>query len=118
MTLLGSLGLSRLADALAQILTVPPYAVAAIVLCLGSHASDRLQIRGLFVAGSCLLSAIGYMYVAPRSRFIYDLNYFSLLLTVGSNIHVRYFATFCVTTGIYSTISGVLTWCEYLSCTP
>jgi len=47
------------ANALAQLLTVPPYAVAAIVLCLTSYTSDRIQNRGLTVAGSCAVGAIG-----------------------------------------------------------
>ena len=47
------------ANAVAQLLTVPPYAVAAIVLCMASYASDRLQNRGLAVAGACTTGAIG-----------------------------------------------------------
>ena len=49
------------ADALAQLLTVPPYAVAAVVLTGTSYASDRIQSRGVFMAGSCTLGGIGYM---------------------------------------------------------
>lgn len=48
-----------LANALAQLLTVPPYAVAAIVLCMTSYTSDRIQNRGLAVAGACAVGAIG-----------------------------------------------------------
>jgi hypothetical protein len=47
------------ANALAQLLTVPPYAVAAIVLCMTSYTSDRIQNRGLAVAGACAVGAIG-----------------------------------------------------------
>lgn len=53
--------LPRLANAIAQLLTVPPYAVAAVVLTGTSYASDRIQSRGVFMAGSCTLGGIGYM---------------------------------------------------------
>ncbi|KII87878.1 hypothetical protein PLICRDRAFT_112035 [Plicaturopsis crispa FD-325 SS-3] len=78
-------------NATAQLLTVPPYAVAAVVLCMLSYFSDRIQSRGLFMAGSCALGGIGYV----------------LLLSVPDNEHVRYFSTFCITSGTYSTI-GIL----------
>ncbi|KAK0436347.1 MFS general substrate transporter [Desarmillaria tabescens] len=81
-------------NAIAQLLTVPPYAVAAVVLTLFSYASDRLQTRGWFMAIASLIGAIGYL----------------LLLTVPSNNHVRYFATFCITSGTYTTIGIIIAW--------
>ncbi|RPD81550.1 MFS general substrate transporter [Lentinus tigrinus ALCF2SS1-7] len=81
-------------DALAQLLTVPPYAVAAVCLCLLSYASDRLQDRGSLTVGSCILAGIGYV----------------LLLAVPSNNHVRYFATFCITIGAYCAIGLIISW--------
>ncbi|KAJ7689414.1 major facilitator superfamily domain-containing protein [Mycena rosella] len=63
-------------NAIAQLLTVPPYAVAAIMLLSFSFASDRLQSRGIFMAIASTISGIGYV----------------LLITVPSNVHVRYFA--------------------------
>ena len=53
------------ADALAQLLTVPPYAVAAVFLCLNSYVSDRIQSRGLFVAYVSAVGAVGYVLVCP-----------------------------------------------------
>jgi len=81
-------------DAVAQLLTVPPYAVAAVVLTLFSYASDRLQTRGWFMAVASLIGVIGYL----------------LLLTVPTNNHVRYFATFCITSGTYTTIGIIIAW--------
>ncbi|KIP12114.1 hypothetical protein PHLGIDRAFT_27519 [Phlebiopsis gigantea 11061_1 CR5-6] len=81
-------------DARAQLLTVPPYAVCAVVLCLLSYSSDRLQSRGLCVAFSSSLGGIGYL----------------LLLTVHENNHVRYFATFCITSGTYTVIGVIIAW--------
>ncbi|KAI0760295.1 MFS general substrate transporter [Fomes fomentarius] len=80
-------------DAIAQLLTVPPYAVAGLVLCLTSYASDRLQSRGVFIAVACFIAGVGYV----------------LLLTVSLN-NVRYFATFCITAGAYTAIGLVLAW--------
>ncbi|KAH7913318.1 MFS general substrate transporter [Hygrophoropsis aurantiaca] len=81
-------------NALAQLLTVPPYAVAAIVLCLTSYTSDRLQNRGIATAGACFVGAIGYL----------------LLLVVPNNVHVRYFAVFCICSGTYTAIGVIIAW--------
>ncbi|KAF9467805.1 MFS general substrate transporter [Collybia nuda] len=81
-------------NALAQLLTVPPYAVAAVVLVLFAFASDRLQNRGLFMAISSSIGGIGYL----------------LLLTVHTNNHVKYFATFCITSGTYTSIGIIIAW--------
>lgn len=78
----------------AQLLTVPPYACAAVVLCSLSYLSDRLQSRGLVMASSTTLSGIGYV----------------ILLVVHTNVHARYFAVFCVTSGTYTTIGLMLAW--------
>ncbi|CCL99611.1 uncharacterized protein FIBRA_01629 [Fibroporia radiculosa] len=81
-------------NALAQLLTVPPYAVAAIFLCMNSYVSDRLQSRGLFVAAVSAVAGLGYI----------------LLLAVPDNVHVRFFAVFCITSGTYTTIGIVIAW--------
>ncbi|KAJ3552699.1 hypothetical protein NM688_g4016 [Phlebia brevispora] len=81
-------------NARAQLLTVPPYAVCAVVMCLTSYVSDRLQSRGLCVALSSALGGIGYV----------------LLLAVADNEHVRYFATFCIVSGTYTVIGVVIAW--------
>lgn len=38
-----------------------------------------------------------------------------LLLTVAENNHVRYFATFCITSGTYTVIGVVIAWCKDFS---
>ncbi|ETW78109.1 major facilitator superfamily [Heterobasidion irregulare TC 32-1] len=81
-------------NARAQLLTVPPYAVCAVVITLASWCSDRLQNRGIFIAVASTVGGIGYL----------------LLLTVPGNIHVRYFSTFCITTGTYTTIGIAIAW--------
>ncbi|KAI0346154.1 MFS general substrate transporter [Trametopsis cervina] len=81
-------------NARAQLMTVPPYAVCAVVLCICSYISDRIQSRGFFIAGASAVSGIGYV----------------LLLTVHQNNHVRYFATFLITSGTYTTIGLIIAW--------
>jgi len=81
-------------NARAQLLTVPPYVVAAVVMLSISYASDKLQSRGTFLCIGCSLGGIGYL----------------LLLTVANNNHVRYFATFCVVSGTYTTIGLTIAW--------
>ncbi|OCB89282.1 MFS general substrate transporter [Sanghuangporus baumii] len=81
-------------NAIAQLLTVPPYAVAAVVLTLTSYASDRFQHRGIFMAGASAVGGIGYL----------------ILLTVTNNVHAQYFAVFCITSGTYTTIGLIIAW--------
>ena len=64
---------------------------------LTSYTGDRLQSRGLCVALSASLGGIGYL----------------LLLTVTENNHVRYFATFCITSGTYTVIGVIIAWCKF-----
>ncbi|KAF8652407.1 hypothetical protein AX16_004435 [Volvariella volvacea WC 439] len=81
-------------NALAQLLTVPPYAVAAVVLTSFCLASDRLQSRGIFMACASVISGIGYL----------------ILLGAPSDNHVKYFATFCITSGTYTSIGVIIAW--------
>lgn len=50
-----------LAAAVTQLLTVPPYAVAFVILVSFSFASDRLQSRGVFMGVASVIGAIGYL---------------------------------------------------------
>ncbi|KAJ7247876.1 MFS general substrate transporter [Mycena haematopus] len=81
-------------NAIAQLLTVPPYAVAAMLLLSFSWTSDRLQSRGILMSIACTISGIGYV----------------LLLAVPNNVHVRYFAVFCIVSGTYTTIGLIIAW--------
>ncbi|KAJ8081894.1 hypothetical protein PM082_007740 [Marasmius tenuissimus] len=77
-----------------QLMTVPPYAVAAIVLTSLSALSDRLQSRGIIMMFATALGGIGYL----------------ILLVVPTNLHARYFATFCITSGTYTAIGIIIAW--------
>ncbi|QRW24544.1 major facilitator superfamily transporter [Rhizoctonia solani] len=81
-------------NAKAQLLTVPPYAVAAVVMMGVSYMSDRTQNRGFFMASASAIGALGYL----------------LLLVVQHNQSVRYFSIFLCCTGTYTTIGLAITW--------
>ncbi|KZV90269.1 MFS general substrate transporter [Exidia glandulosa HHB12029] len=90
-TIIKTFGFSN-ADA--QLLTVPPYAVAAIVLCSLSYVSDRLQSRGIVMACATFIGGIGYL----------------ILLTVHHNVGAQYFAVFLITAPTYTTIGLIIAW--------
>ncbi|KAF7360229.1 MFS general substrate transporter [Mycena venus] len=81
-------------NAVAQLLTGNPAISAAVLLLSFSWASDRLQSRGIFMAIASTISGIGYV----------------LLLAVPNNVHVRYFAVFCIVSGTYTTIGLIIAW--------
>lgn len=90
-TIIASLGYS---NARAQLFTVPPYAVAFVVMFIFNRASDRLQSRGIPCALVFLLSFIGWI----------------ILLGVHHNNHARYFATFLIVIGGYCAIPLNMAW--------
>ncbi|KAF8608242.1 MFS general substrate transporter [Ceratobasidium sp. AG-I] len=82
-------------NAKAQLMTVPPYACAGVVMLLVAKASDRMKVRGPFVAGVLVLSGIGY----------------TVLLTAPTtNVHARYGAIFLAVTGTYCGIPLAMSW--------
>ncbi|KAI0738943.1 MFS general substrate transporter [Daedaleopsis nitida] len=81
-------------NARAQLLTIPPYAVAAVVLCLSSYMADRIQSRGVFTVAGSVVAGLGYV----------------LLLAIPSPNSVRYFATFLITSGTYTMNGSIIAW--------
>ena len=61
----------RTANALAQLLTVPPYVVSAIVMVAFSFTSDRLQSRGILMAISSAIGGLGYLCVYFPTAFLH-----------------------------------------------
>ncbi|KAF8427633.1 MFS general substrate transporter [Boletus edulis BED1] len=79
--------------AISQLLTVPPYFVATIVLLIWGHYSDKLKIRSVFIYSGLLLLLIGYsinILDAPNS--------------------VKYFGTYLIVVGSYASFPGVIAW--------
>ncbi|KAJ6125354.1 hypothetical protein N7471_012671 [Penicillium samsonianum] len=77
----------------AQLLSVPPYAVAAVLtVCVGFYA-DRTRQRGLCNIATVLLAIVGFA-----------------MLIASSNPTVQYVAVFLGAAGIYPTIPNTLSW--------
>ncbi|KAF9077413.1 major facilitator superfamily domain-containing protein [Rhodocollybia butyracea] len=90
-TILETFGIS---NSKVQLMTIPPYAVAAVVLALSSWTSDKLQSRGIPISMAAFVGGVGYL----------------ILLVVPTNLHARYFATFCITSGTYTCIGLIIAW--------
>lgn len=78
----------------AQLLTVPPYAVATILTIIVAVASEKTNYRAPFIMGSSLFSIIGYI----------------ILLTANKRPHVSYAGTIFAAGGIYPATAIVLSW--------
>ncbi|KAG2064295.1 MFS general substrate transporter [Suillus decipiens] len=90
-TIIGTMGHE---NAMAQLMTVPPYAMAGFVLMATSYSSDRLQIRGPLLVCTSGIGGLGYM----------------ILLGATRQQDVRYAATFLITSGTYSSIGLMTAW--------
>ncbi|KAG9310071.1 MFS general substrate transporter [Chiua virens] len=79
--------------AVSQLLTVPPYVVSSIVLVIVAHNSDKVKIRSVFIFGAYIFLLIGYcinISNAPNG--------------------LKYFGTFLIVLGSYSSFPGVVAW--------
>ncbi|KAG1745281.1 major facilitator superfamily domain-containing protein [Suillus lakei] len=90
-TIIGTMGHE---NAMAQLMTVPPYAMAGFVLMVASYSSDRLQIRGPLLVCTSAIGGLGYM----------------ILLGATHQQDLRYGATFLVTSGTYASIGLMNAW--------
>lgn len=77
----------------AQLLTVPPYAVATILTLSVAIASEKLKLRAPFIMGSSAFAAIGY-----------------IILLSARKPGVSYFGTILAAAGIYPATAIVLSW--------
>lgn len=77
----------------AQLFSVPPYAVAALLTVVASYVSDRYKIRGPIMLCFLPLSIIGYAVIANTS-----------------NLHAKYGALFLIAAGLYPSVPPVLVW--------
>ncbi|KAJ8091288.1 hypothetical protein PM082_024557 [Marasmius tenuissimus] len=79
--------------AIGNLLTVPPYVVATIVLYTFAHYSDKHRIRSPFIYASLIIALIGFTInisdVSPGTK---------------------YFGTFLCVTGSYAGLPGVIAW--------
>jgi len=79
--------------AVSQLLTVPPYVVATIVLFIFAYWSDRTKIRSPFIFAGFLSNLIG----------------FSINISNAPS-GVKYFGTFFCVTGAYAAVPGIVAW--------
>lgn len=89
-TILGGMGYS---GTTAQLLSVPPYAVAATTTLLVGYFADKFRQRGIFNMGCVSIAAVGF-----------------IMLISTPNPHVQYAGTFLAAAGIYPTIPNSLSW--------
>jgi len=91
-TIISALGYTA---AQAQLLTVPPYAVAFILTVVFAILSERTKLRAPFILGSATIAIIGYI----------------ILLTASiSKPGVLYVGTIFAAAGIYPATAIVLSW--------
>ncbi|KZT63416.1 MFS general substrate transporter [Daedalea quercina L-15889] len=79
--------------AVSQLLTVPPYIVATIVLVIVAIWSDRSKLRSPFLFAGLVMCLIGFAINISDVR-----------------IGAKYFGTFLCVTGSYATMPGVISW--------
>ena len=79
----------------AQLLSVPPYAAAAVLTITIGYVADRTRQRGLCNLGCAVLGAVG----------------FAMLLSAASP-GVQYAGTFLAALGIYPCIANTISWCS------
>ncbi|OSS52331.1 hypothetical protein B5807_02588 [Epicoccum nigrum] len=77
----------------AQLMSVPPYAVAAAMTVVVGFVGDRTKWRGYCNMVISLIGCIGFA-----------------MLLATDNAHVQYAGTFLGAVGIYPTVSNTLTW--------
>jgi MFS family permease len=77
----------------AQLLSVPPYAVAAVATILLGYISDRKKKRGIYIASVIILPIIGFG-----------------ILRFSRSVNARYAAIYLNAIGAFSASSGFLAW--------
>ncbi|TFK31526.1 MFS general substrate transporter [Crucibulum laeve] len=89
-TIINSFGHS---PAISQLLTVPPYVFATIVLYTFAYFSDKIKMRSPFILTGLIMCLIG----------------FSINISDAAT-GVKYFGTFFVVAGSYSAFPGIVAW--------
>lgn len=79
----------------AQLMTVPPYAIAALMTLVVAFFSDRLKVRGIMMLFTMPIAIIGYAVIGNLQ---------------GDHPKVKYGMTIMMTTGVYSSVPPVLAW--------
>lgn len=80
-------------DAISELLSVPPYVCATIILYLFSHFSDKIKMRFPFIYAGLLMCLIGFA-----------------INIADVPTGVKYFGTFWCVAGSYAAFPGVVAW--------
>ncbi|KAI1332368.1 major facilitator superfamily domain-containing protein [Xylariaceae sp. FL0255] len=83
--------------AIAQLLTVPPYAFAFGTTLTAAIISERLKSRAVFIAGSSLFGAVGYILLLANTDPV-------------ARPGISYVGVFFAAGGIYPGVALVLSW--------
>jgi len=83
----------KYASVTANLLTVPPNALAVLTVLATGFASDKYKQRGSFMLAGLTLAAVGY-----------------IMLIATPNVHVQYGGTFLVAAGIFPCSPLVMGW--------
>ncbi|KII83239.1 hypothetical protein PLICRDRAFT_47390 [Plicaturopsis crispa FD-325 SS-3] len=78
---------------ISQLLSVPPYIFATIILLLFGYYSDHYKLRGPFIIAGLTMCAVG----------------FAINISAAS-VGAKYFGTFFVVAGSYAAFPGVVSW--------
>ncbi|KAG5636840.1 hypothetical protein H0H81_006633 [Sphagnurus paluster] len=79
--------------AISQLLTVPPYIFATLVVFAFAHYSDKLKMRSPFIIGGLIMCLFGFA------------------INISNVAHgVKYFGTFFIVAGSYSAVPGAVAW--------
>ena len=111
-TIIQDLGYSA---AEAQLLTVPPYALATILTVIVAIVSERMRMRAPFVMASSAFAAIGYIILLANTEAttIMATDPITMELTpVPAYVHpaISYVGVFFATAGIYPASALALSW--------
>ncbi|UNI16520.1 hypothetical protein JDV02_002948 [Purpureocillium takamizusanense] len=83
--------------AVAQLLTIPPYALAFVTTLTVAVYSEKLHRRAVFIAGSAAVAAVGYIILLANTN-------------PTARPGVSYLGTFLAAAGIYPATALVLSW--------
>ncbi|TLD11714.1 hypothetical protein PspLS_11790 [Pyricularia sp. CBS 133598] len=93
-TIIANLGYT---SAVAQLLTIPPYAFAFITTLTVASLSEKYRRRALPIAGSAALAIVGYIILLANTNPV-------------ARPGVSYLGTFLAAGGIYPAVALVLSW--------
>ncbi|KAI5451618.1 hypothetical protein NCC49_001599 [Naganishia albida] len=96
-TIIKGLGYS---NARAQLFSVPPYAVALVVMVLLSTYSDKFRTRGIPAASVFVIGIVGWVLLLAISP----------VHATASHLHIRYFGCICIVTAGYCAIPIIMAW--------